>query len=271
MLLKELSRAVFNRRMGLVMGVMLILLYLSSYQSHLNSHFFIDRNAADLTPEGLNEILEIGGNTYLIWISAFYYTQVIFVLASIYPYAASFVYERKMRFHYFSIIRIGHLKYRLYKLFANGITGGVALSVPSAIYFVGLSIFFENTILHPFDFQPEGLFSSLFTNTPMLYILLVISIHFIFGFSIAIFAMGITSFCSKIVYVYAIPFALYLSLDIIISNINGLEKYAATRIYYLMSNVDLKISDLLIVNFILILSGLLMFYINYKQELKNGS
>jgi hypothetical protein len=270
MLVKEIARSIFNRRMGLVIAVMLLLHYLSSYQSLLSSHFFIDRNAEDLTPEGLKQILEIGANTYHIWLNSFSYTQVIFVLAVIYPYTASFVYEKKMNFHYFSIIRMGHLKYRIYKMVANSIAGGLALSIPSALYFAGLSIFFENKILDPFEFHPEGVFSHLFTNTPSLYILFVLFIHFILGFSISIFAMGITSFFSKNVYVYAIPFALYLSFDILISNINGLEKFAGTRIYYLMSNLDLTVINILTVNILLVLIGIVAFYINYKLEIKNG-
>lgn len=270
MLMKELSRAIFNRRMYSVIAVMLLLHYLSSYQSLLSSHFFIDREAEDLTIEGLKQILEIGGNTYHIWLNGFSFTQTIFVLAVIYPYAASFVYEKKMNFHYFAIIRTGHLKYRFYKMFANSIAGGLSLSIPSALYFAGLSVFFKNKILDPFEFHPDGVFSHLFTHTPSLYILSVVAIHFILGFSIAIFAMGITSFFSKIVYVYAIPFALYLSFDILISNINGLEKFAGTRIYYLMSNLGLTFIDILIVNLILVLIGIVAFYINYKMELKNG-
>lgn len=271
MLRKELSRAIFNRRLGIVVAVMLILLYLSSYQSLLSSHFFIDRDAPDLTPEALHQILQTGGNTYHIWLNAFNYTQTIFVLAAIYPYCAAFVYEKKKNFHHFSIIRIGHLKYRLCKLFSGAISGGLALSVPSALYLGALSIFFETKVLDPFEFQPDGLFSSLFNETPSLYILFVIAVHFFFGFSIAVFAIGFTSFSTKIVYVYAIPFALYLTFDILISNINGLEKFAGTRIYYVMSNANLTFVDLFIAYLLLILIGTIAFYINYKWEFKYGS
>ncbi|MGE7839989.1 hypothetical protein ACQKNX_04270 [Lysinibacillus sp. NPDC093712] len=271
MLRRELKRAIFNKRMALVITIMFILSYFSSYGSLLSSHFFIDREADDLTPENLQYLLEVGGNTYHIWLNGFHYTQIVFVLAAIYPYAASFVGDKRGHFHYFSIIRMGHIKYRLTKLFANGVAGGLALFIPNVLFFLVMSAFFENKILYPFEYQPEGLLGNLFASTPFLYILFVLAIHFALGFSIAIFTMGITSFFSKIVYVYAISFALYLTFDIFISNFTGLEKIALTKIYYVMSSIELQASDVVMINLLLILIGTVAFYLNSKWELKNGS
>jgi len=271
MLRRELNRAIFNKRMALVIVIMFILSYFSAYGSLLSSHFFIDREADDLTPENLKYLLEVGGNTYHIWLDSFHYTQIVFVLAAIYPYAASFVDEKRGHFHYFSIIRMGHFKYRFNKLFANGVAGGLALIIPNVLFFLVMSAFFENKILYPFEIQPDGLLDNLFALTPLLYILFVLAIHFALGFSIAIFTMGITSFFSKIVYVYAISFALYLKFDIFISNFYELEKYALTKIYYVMSNIELHGSDVVMINLLLILIGTVAFYLHNKWELKNGS
>ncbi len=271
MLRRELTRAIFNKRMALVIMVMFILCYFSAYSSLLSTHFFIDREADDLTAENLKYLLEVGGNTYHIWLNGFHYTQIIFVLAAIYPYAASFVDEKRGHFHYFSIIRMGHLKYRMFKLFANGIAGGLALCIPNVLFFLVMSVFFENKILYPFEFRPDGLMGDLFVLNPLLYILFVLVIHFVLGFSIAMFAMGITSFFSKIVYVYAISFALYLTFDIFISNLDELQKFALTKIYYVKSSIDLHGSDVVIVNLLLIVTGLIACYLNSKWELKNGS
>ncbi|MFJ7666768.1 hypothetical protein ACIQXI_06655 [Lysinibacillus sp. NPDC097195] len=257
--------------MALVILVLFILCYFSAYSSLLSTHFFIDREADDLTAENLKYLLEVGGNTYHIWLNGFHFTQIIFVLAAIYPYAASFVAEKRGHFHYFSIIRMGHLKYRIFKLFANGIAGGLALCIPNALFFLAMSVFFENKMLYPFEFQPDGLLGDLFATTPLLYILFVLASHFTLGFSIAIFAMGITSFFSKIVYVYTISFALYLTFDIFISNLDGLRKFALTKIYYVMSSIDLHGSDVVLVNLLLVVLGLVVSYLNYKWELKNGS
>jgi len=147
----------------------------------------------------------------------------------------------------------------------------LALCIPNALFFLGMSVFFENKMLYPFEFQPDGLMGDLFVASPLHYVLLVIAIHFALGFSIAIFAMGITSFFSKIVYVYAITFAIYLTFDIFISNLDGLRKFALTKIYYVMSSIDLHGSDVVIVNLLLIVMGLVACYLNYKWELKNGS
>ncbi len=270
MLRRELRRAVFNKRMVLVIIIMFILSCFSAYSYLLSSHFFIDRDANDLTPESLKHLLEVGGNTFHIWLNGFHYTQIVFVLAAIYPYAASFVDEKRGHFHYFSVIRMGHIKYRFTKLFANGVAGGLALFIPNALFFLGTSAFFENKILYPFEFQPDGLLGDLFATTPLFYILFVLALHFSLGFSIAIFAMGITSFFSKIVYVYAISFALYLTFDIFISNFNGLEKFALTKIYYVMSSIDLQGNDVVMMHLFLIFLGTVAFYLNRQWELKNG-
>lgn len=139
------------------------------------------------------------------------------------------------------------------------------------LFFLSDEFLFENKILYPFENQPEGLLGNLFASTPLLYILFVLAVHFALGFSIAIFTMGITSFFSKIVYVYAISFALYLTFDIFISNFYGLEKYALTKIYYVMSSIELHGSDVVMINLLLILLGTVAFYLNNKWELKNGS
>lgn len=270
MLKKELYRAFFNKRMALIIILSLSLLYFSAYKNFLNSFYFIDKNADDLTPEALSDILEIGSNTYHIWYQSYSFLQMLFVLIAVYPFASSYVYEKNVGFHYLCIIRCGHFNYRFKKLLATGIAGGMALFIPSLVYLGAISLFFNNQILSKFEFQPSGLFSNIFIQSPFSYIMIVLIMHFVLGFSIAIFAMGVTSFSSKIILVYVIPFALYLTFDILLSNISGLDKFTLTSMYYLMSSEEVKFANFLIVNAILILVGALTFYFNYKWELKYG-
>ncbi|MFD2671766.1 hypothetical protein [Marinicrinis sediminis] len=266
----ELKRAVCNYRMLFVVILSLLLLYLSAYNTILSSSWFIDQKADDLSKESIEKLFEFGKNKYHIWTQSYLYMQSLFILIIILPYASSYVYEKQKGFHYFSMIRAGTRKYRMLKILSGSIAGGLALIVPELLYYLGLSLIARNQLLHPFQLMPAGLFSDLFQTHPDLYIILIIGIHFFLGVSYTAFAIGLTSFFSRTIYVYIIPFVFYLFYDIVISSTKSFAKYAITPVYNFMSSTGSHIYDHIMLFGVFIFFGLLLFYINYKWVLKHG-
>ncbi|MFD7525743.1 hypothetical protein ACFVVQ_15630 [Paenibacillus chitinolyticus] len=266
----EFKKAVFNKRMLGVIVLSMLLLFFSAYNSLLSSFAFIDTSADDLTGEDIEKIYEIGRNKYHILVESFGYMQSVFIFFIVFPYTASYVYERNKKYHYICGIRVGMNKYLSNKLIANSIAGGLALLIPDILYYIIISLTARNDILESFSFYPVGLYSNLFTASPDLYLWIQFFFHFILGFCFAMFALGFTSFFTKQILVYIIPFAVYLTYDIFISNNPFLKKYAITNMYNFMSSTTYSLFDFILLNVILAGLGLMLFHINKAVVLKNG-
>ncbi|GAC43737.1 hypothetical protein [Paenibacillus popilliae] len=267
---QELKQSIFNKRMLITIIVYLFFLFLSAYNMILSSAAFFDTSADDLTPEGIDYLFEIGRNKYHIWARSYSQAQPIAILAIVFPYTASYIVERNQKFHYFSIIRSGEKRYRLRKFIANGMAGGLALFIPECIYYLILSLTARNTVLHPFTYKPQGLFSELFPHTPDIYIWIVFGMHFILGFCFAAFALGITSFLSKPILVYLIPFALLVTYDVCMEHLFDVRKYGVSNMYNFMTSATYSLLEFFLVMAGLLLLGGLAFYVNYRRVLKYG-
>ncbi|CAM4405243.1 ABC transporter permease [Paenibacillus tarimensis] len=270
MFLSELRRALMNIRMLSVILVSLCLLYLSAYNTLLSTSVFIDSDATDLSVQGLEKIHEFGKNKYHIWTQSYIYLQTIFIFAAVLPFTASYIQEKNSKYHYLQMIRVGERKYRAIKFLVNCLAGGIALLLPEIIYYIFLTLLARNKVLEPFTFHPEGLYSNLFTETPDLYIFFIFGVHFLIGFAFAGFAYGISSFFTKNILAYVIPFGFYLTYDIIVSNNEIMNRYALTNLYNFMSSTDYSLSDFSLAIIGMLVLGISLYYINYRMVNKYG-
>lgn len=270
MLLKELKRAILNKKFLIVVFLSICLMLLRSYIYLWNNVIGVNR-AIDLTNEGKQMILKIYSNKYHIWIESFEMVSIVFPIFVVMPYLFSIVKERVTHFDYLARIRNGRKKYIINKFLAVCISGGLALAIPETIYYLLLTVFARNEILNPFQLHPYGIFSNMFNTKPDIYILITIVMHFIVGFAFAAFSCGLSSFCTKEVSTYLVPYGVFLTLDIIMSSSSYFKNFTILSAYKFMFREDnYTLINFIVTIILLLIFGIFLFLFNDRRRLSNG-
>jgi hypothetical protein len=172
----ELERAFRLRRFGLAFGVaslILLITYLTT-KSHMPEKSYID-------------------HWYYMYVQS-YYTYLLPLLVAL-PHADSLVLDRKEGFLRAILARERFGRTMRAKVFANGIAGALAVSLPLVFSYGLLSLSNRNPLYHPainhFYLRPqEGFLGVLFRDQPNVFFLAVIGAVLVMGFLWATFGLS---------------------------------------------------------------------------------
>ena len=157
------------------------------------------------------------------WFGTFadsYYFQLIPLIAA-FPFADSFVIDKKQGFLFQVLSRATYGSYARIKTVVNALTGGIAAVFPLMILYFLTSVFTKAPLNHPeidaASLRPTSPFLyDLYSTQPDLFILLLLMVVFIFGASLATLGLSVSCAINNRFVALGAPLFLY----------NGLEFFA---------------------------------------------
>jgi len=243
MFLNDLKKGLFNNRMLFVFSVTFVLFYLSDYISIFKPMTFADLNAPDLqsNEEAVHFIYSNGHNKYQVWLQSFKYIGFLFPLLVLLPYGTSYFDEKQSNFHYYIWSRTSYRKYARNKFLVSGLVGGLSILLPEFVYYIVISIIFQNKMLESTMFQAQGPLSNMFQSTPELYIAFVLFTHFLIGCAFAAMGVCISTFVKKKIVVFVLPYLLYMGSGIILEGFLRIFTYSPLQWIQLMYNLQVNL------------------------------
>jgi hypothetical protein len=133
-------------------------------------------------------------------------------LAATLPYADSFAQERSQKLSRYILLRVKHKHYLLTKFFVNGLSGGLAVALPMAIFFGFTSLKYVR-ILPPTSssgytedwMRCYGFLSEFYLSAPDLYVFYRSLLGFAFGLVFATLGMAISAFTNNRYIILSFP------------------------------------------------------------------
>ncbi|WP_238883376.1 hypothetical protein [Clostridium sp. YIM B02551] len=127
-------------------------------------------------------------------------------------FGISFLQDRKKGFNKFINVRISNKKYCISKFLANGIIGGLSVTLPSMILFYILNVFVGGKIKDTTT-AIGGIFDNLLMEKPYMYILLFFIVEFIIGFAYSTIALAVSTIVNNEIIVLLSPGILFYVTD----------------------------------------------------------
>ncbi|WP_281882980.1 hypothetical protein [Paenibacillus sp. YYML68] len=272
MLLQEIIRGVRNGKMLFVFIASLLLMFLSDYASVFKLMTFADLDAPDLrgNDQAIQHLVTNGWNTYHVWIKSFDFLALIFPLLAALPYASSFLIERESRYYYFILTRAPYWSYIRIKWAVACIVGGLAIVIPELVYYVVISLIFRNEILDPFMYEPSGIFASLFSTTPELYIGIVLITHFLLGAMFSAIAITLASLSKHLAVVYIGPFLLFTVSSIVLEAFLSLHAFSPLQWYQMTFSRHVEVYTLYIPLVLVILCSAFIYFRQAGRVITSG-
>lgn len=271
MIKKQLKTAILSKKFLFIVFIGLLFIFLSGY-SKIHQYLFFNFNAPDIqTPQlqaNARLMVEKAFNKYSVWFnSLLLYTPLMPIIAAL-PFSTSYLEDIKNGMIKYIDVRSNHTKYLISKFLANGLMGGLAVSLPIIILTIVVSIFFKGNIN---DFFGKGGYGGVFSNLVIynfyLYSVVHISIDFIFGFAYASIAIAVSSFIKNTIAVMISPFLFWMGGDLIL-NIFNIYSYSPTSInqFYLTPNVTLNqiVIELVLITFV---SSIIFIFKSRKRDI----
>ncbi|GGA23813.1 hypothetical protein [Paenibacillus physcomitrellae] len=272
MFFSELKRGICNKKMLLAVIIGLILFFISDYAEIFTLMTFANLNAPDIKGNQavINDLIINGQNKYHIWLKSFNYLAIIFPLLIVIPYSSSYFEEKESKYYYFLLTRMSVQRYIDVKFYVNFLVGGLVLFLPELIYYIVLSIFFRSDILHPFMYQPTGMFSKLFLTHPDTYIFITFIIHFILGACFTSIALSLSSYIKKKIVVYIAPFLIFIVSSILFEAFLHQRRYSPLQWFQFIFNDEVTLSSLVIPVLLLTIVCYITFAFQIKKAQKLG-
>lgn len=239
----ELKKAFENPWFFLSLAILLLCALLSavysidSYQNILHNgfpHYFEDGRMT------VNEYYAIW-NCYQKWIgselvslaSTLFFT--LMPVCAVLPYAASFHQERRLGYLRVIVPQCGRKNYFLAKSLVVFLTGAVAVFIPLALNFITVAAFIPSTAPQVnYNFYNYVLFgdlwSDLFFECPLLYVVLYILLDAMFGGLLALFAFSLSFLIPNRIVILILPLLLLLGLDYLSNILAGFGEGASVTI-----------------------------------------
>jgi len=190
--LRELTRALRSRRFGIVLVFQSILLVVG-----LSAIYGFARRVPG-APVGWR-------NAYSAWLMSLDAFVLFAPLAAPLTYADAIIEERRQGFGRYVLLRLPYRTYLAVKVLVNAIAGGLSLTVPSALFFLGVLMYFGHT-LPPMHSSPSVplpcvsgtyLCDHLFPTHPNLYIAARMGWMGAFGMVYATLGMAFSAFSNN--------------------------------------------------------------------------
>lgn len=119
-------------------------------------------------------------------------------------YGLSFLRERKKGFNVFINTRVSNKRYCISKFIANGVIGGVSVTIPTVILFYILNVFIGGSI-NDTKLASGGIFYDIISNSPYVYIALIIFFEFLVGFTYSTIALAASTIFNSEILVLLAP------------------------------------------------------------------
>ena len=141
--------------------------------------------------------------------------------------------------------------------------------ISQLIYYIIISMFFDNTILDPFSYYPTtSIYEELFKSNPKVVIWLQMITNFFFGMSFATFSLMISSFVRKKVSAYILPILIFIGVSIVSEHMY-LDAINPRYMYIIFhSSTPLWLTYIYLIGIFILCS--IIFVIKYNWRLKNG-
>ena len=255
----ELSRAFKSPKFFLTIGavsLLLLMTFIMTY-THIPEKSYVD-------------------HWYYIYLQS-YYTYLIPLLVCL-PFADSLVLDRKEGFIRAILARSKYGAYAWAKVFANGLAGAVAVSLPLALSYVLLSISNKNPLNNPalnvFYMRPqEGFLGMLFREHPDMFFLVIIAAVIVMGFLWATLGLSVSLVIKNRYVAIGFPFLFSGILQYFVERTRRLPWYLAPTESLFRLNFSnnhlMTLSDLrlvLILPMFLLLSSILLWVIFGKRS-----
>jgi len=265
----ELERILLNKKMLYILILGFTVILCSSF-SYLQDYIFFNYNASDLqTPElqeSAKKMVSQALNKYDVWLAGFdWYIFMMPILAAL-PYSLTYIEDIENNMITNINSRINHDSYIYTKIIINSVTGGIVVTIPIIISLIITSLFFGGTIQ---DFSTYkafgGTFNELFNNNYYLYILIHLSIQFLFGFSYATIALAVSTKIKSSMAILLSPFLFWAGGSVIVSLIHlPISTPMEINQFYMCKNLTLK--EILIQLIFIFLISSIIFIFNTRKE-----
>lgn len=271
MILIELKRAIKNKKFLVAVLIGIIIASISVYL-YIKEYIFFNYNAYDLqTPEAQEKaklLVEGGLNKYSVWTSQFRLFVVTMPIISVIPFGLSYLEDSEYGIIKNIDIRIKHKKYILSKILVNGITGGIAIIIPTVVMTILVFLIFKGDIVDSFGYGTfGGPFASIYSENFQLYLFLHIIINFVFGFAYGNIGLAVSAYLKNKIAIILSPFLFWIFGSIICSFLNIIHYSTATINQFYISPM-VTIHEIIIeLFFIFILSSTIFYFKSRKSDI----
>lgn len=153
-------------------------------------------------------------NAYDAWITAMFSGAFVLYapLAATLSYSDSYAQERSQKLSRYILLRVKHKQYLITKFFVNGLSGGLAVALPMAIFFGFTSLKYVR-MLPPLSssgytenwMRCYGFLCQFYLPSPDIYIFYRILLGFTFGLVFATLGMAISAFTNNRYIILSFP------------------------------------------------------------------
>jgi len=211
-------------------------------------------------------------NRYEAWIWAYFHglLPVFAALLVALPAASSYLQDKQTGYRTFVLMRGEKIRYLWAKIISNFVAGGLVMLIPLLLLFVVTSIMLPAGLPERLRILDVGAFSHLYRPAPVLYILILSGVGFLFGGVYATLALSLSALTSSQYLVTAAPFVLFWAANFVLS-IPGLARWAPPQVLGPLSVTS--------TSWVTVLTGLavpagislLLFIYLWRKELRNAS
>lgn len=222
----ELKRAIFNKRMLIVLLFGVVLMLYNNITSLINELDYYNY----IIQENLTDGADIS-SLYFRWFGMglseeeiiFFY---VFPLLAVYPAGMIYFDDRKNGYLKNLYTQCSKVKCLFGKYFATFISGGVAVSTPLVLSFMIAALYsparMTDSIVNS-TIGDNSLWSGLFYSHPLLYVVAYILLDFVFGGLFACLAMSLSDILSHKFTVFMSSFIFVVVLDFVCQQLGKYE------------------------------------------------
>lgn len=202
MFIYDLKNAIFNKKMGLSLALVLVCLFVGGAEVLFNNSEGIDFSYVFLFS------LSCGTSSVLALIYP--------VLACI-PYSDIYSIEKSSGYLLYKRLKKEKSRYILSKWISCGVSGGLVISVPVALYFI-ICLLSKGTNLVDGGMQYVTHNISFYQHSPVLYCFGYVGNAFLCGMIFSIMGLAISVFIKNKYLIIFLPLVIYIVLNILLSN-----------------------------------------------------
>ncbi len=155
-------------------------------------------------------------------------------LLAVMPFAMTLVEDRTSGILEQALSRMTFKRYLGVKILANGLAGGLAVSIPFVLVAIFANVFYPRELMPVevarFSIGPFGPFSELYRRAPDWYIVALLIRNFFFGAVYATLGLAIASLIKRPFLAITAPLVLYVTATILLAS-NFLEEWAPQGLF----------------------------------------
>lgn len=209
----------------------------------------------------------IGTDFQFAYNSLFY---VVFPIIACLPYAGSYYLDIKSGYDKNICIRISRKQYLIAKCIAVYLSAFFCIVVPLLINLFITAGLYPNNPPEKLDFLSAGIidchrFPVLFSETPLIYILIFIFLDGVFAGALGMMSLAVTRFCKSQFSVVIIPFVLYIVTGVIMVGENG-HSISVMEMINPIQRYITTVEEMCLVFFVIISVSILIIWITGKKR-----